>query len=137
MSDRILVFEMAPRDGLQHEARVIPTEDKIALVDALSRSGLKKIETASFVSPKWVPQMADGAEVMAGINRRTGVAYTALTPNTNTGRYNGSSRSASKTPPLRKPTVSAAPTAPIRLRAGVPSSRPSIKVGNAATGMTR
>ena len=81
MSDRVLVFEMAPRDGLQHEARVIPTEDKIALVDALSRSGLEKIETASFVSPKWVPQMADGAEVMAGINRRTGVAYTALTPN--------------------------------------------------------
>lgn len=81
MSDRVLVFEMAPRDGLQHVARVIPTEDKIALVDALSRSGLGKIEAASFVSPKWVPQMADGAEVMAGINRRAGVAYTALTPN--------------------------------------------------------
>ncbi len=81
MSDRVLVFEMAPRDGLQHEARVIPTKDKIALVDALSRSGLGKIETASFVSPRWVPQMADGAEVMAGINRRAGAAYTALTPN--------------------------------------------------------
>ncbi|MYH58806.1 MAG: hydroxymethylglutaryl-CoA lyase [Boseongicola sp. SB0675_bin_26] len=81
MSDRALVFEMAPRDGLQHEARVIPTKDKIALVDALSRSGLGKIETASFVSPRWVPQMADGAEVMAGINRRAGAAYTALTPN--------------------------------------------------------
>lgn len=81
MSDRVLVFEMAPRDGLQNEAHVIPTEDKIALVDALSGSGLGKIETASFVSPKWVPQMADGAEVMAGITRRAGVAYTALTPN--------------------------------------------------------
>ena len=81
MSDRVLVFEMAPRDGLQNEARVIPTEDKIALVDALSGSGLGKIETASFVSPKWVPQMADSAEVMAGITRRAGVAYTALTPN--------------------------------------------------------
>ena len=81
MSDRVLVFEMAPRDGLQNEARVIPTRDKIALVDALSRSGLGKIETASFVSPKWVPQMADGTEVMAGITRRAGVAYTALTPN--------------------------------------------------------
>ncbi|MDE0211323.1 MAG: hydroxymethylglutaryl-CoA lyase [Boseongicola sp.] len=81
MSDRVLVFEMAPRDGLQNEARVIPTEDKIALVDALSGSGLGKIETASFVSPKWVPQMADGAEVMAGITRRADVAYTALTPN--------------------------------------------------------
>ena len=81
MSDRVLVFEMAPRDGLQNEARVIPTEDKIALVDALTESGLGKIETASFVSPKWVPQMADGAEVMAGVTRRAGVAYTALTPN--------------------------------------------------------
>ena len=81
MSDRVLVFEMAPRDGLQNEERIIPTADKIALVDALSRSGLGKIESASFVSPKWVPQMADGAEVMAGITRRAGVAYTALTPN--------------------------------------------------------
>ena len=81
MSDQVLVFEMAPRDGLQNEERIIPTEDKIALVDALSRSGLGKIETASFVSPKWVPQMADGAEVMTGITRRAGVAYTALTPN--------------------------------------------------------
>ncbi|MXX89575.1 MAG: hydroxymethylglutaryl-CoA lyase [Boseongicola sp. SB0677_bin_26] len=81
MSDRVLVFEMAPRDGLQNEARVIPTKDKITLVDALSGSGIQKIETASFVSPKWVPQMADGAEVMAGITRRAGAAYTALTPN--------------------------------------------------------
>ena len=81
MSDRVLVFEMAPRDGLQNEARVIPTKDKITLVDALSSSGIQKIETASFVSPKWVPQMADGAEVMAGITRRAGAAYTALTPN--------------------------------------------------------
>lgn len=81
MSDRVLVFEMAPRDGLQNEARVIPTKDKIALVDALSGAGIQKIETASFVSPKWVPQMADGAEVMARITRRAGTAYTALTPN--------------------------------------------------------
>ncbi len=81
MSDRVLVFEMAPRDGLQNEVRVIPTKDKITLVDALSGSGIQKIETASFVSPKWVPQMADGAEVMAGITRRAGAAYTALTPN--------------------------------------------------------
>ncbi len=81
MSDRVLVFEMAPRDGLQNVSRVIPTRDKIALVDALSGTGLRKIETASFVSPKRVPQMADGSEVMAGIARRAGVAYTALTPN--------------------------------------------------------
>ena len=81
MSDHVHLFEMAPRDGLQNEARAIPTSDKITLVDLLSATGLKKIETASFVSPKWVPQMADGAEVLAGIMRRAGVAYTALTPN--------------------------------------------------------
>lgn len=81
MSDRVLLFEMAPRDGLQNEPRAISTADKIALVDLLSATGLKKIETASFVSPKWVPQMADGAEVMAGIARARGVSYTALVPN--------------------------------------------------------
>lgn len=81
MSDPVRLFEMAPRDGLQNEARLIPTADKIALVDMLSATGLKKIETASFVSPKWVPQMADGTQVLAGIVRRAGVSYTALTPN--------------------------------------------------------
>lgn len=81
MSDPVRLFEMAPRDGLQNEARLIPTADKIALVDMLSATGLKKIETASFVSPKWVPQMADGTQVLAGIARRAGVSYTALTPN--------------------------------------------------------
>jgi hydroxymethylglutaryl-CoA lyase len=81
MSDAVRLFEMAPRDGLQNEARIIPTSDKITLVDLLSATGLKKIETASFVSPKWVPQMADGAEVFVGITRRAGVSYTALTPN--------------------------------------------------------
>lgn len=81
MSDKVLLFEMAPRDGLQNEARAISTTDKIKLVDLLSASGLQKIEAASFVSPEWVPQMADSADVMAGITRRKGVAYTALTPN--------------------------------------------------------
>lgn len=81
MSESVLIFEMAPRDGLQNEARAIPTSQKIDLVNRLSATGLRKIETASFVSPKWVPQMADGAEVMAGITRVPGVAYTALTPN--------------------------------------------------------
>ncbi|MCV6591426.1 MAG: hydroxymethylglutaryl-CoA lyase [Silicimonas sp.] len=81
MSETVLIFEMAPRDGLQNEPYKIPTVDKVALVDRLTAAGLRKIETASFVSPKWVPQMADGAEVMAGIHRRQGVAYTALTPN--------------------------------------------------------
>lgn len=81
MSDDILIFEMAPRDGLQNEPGRIATVDKIALVDRLTAAGLRKIETASFVSPRWVPQMADGADVMAGITRKAGVAYTALTPN--------------------------------------------------------
>lgn len=81
MSDKVLLFEMAPRDGLQNEARAISTAEKIKLVDLLSGTGLQKIETASFVSPKWVPQMADSAEVMDGIKRRKGVVYTALTPN--------------------------------------------------------
>ena len=81
MSDKVLLFEMAPRDGLQNEPHAISTADKIALVNLLSATGLQKIETASFVSPKWVPQMADGADVMAGIARTQGVAYTALTPN--------------------------------------------------------
>ncbi len=81
MPDPVTLFEMGPRDGLQNEAELISTEDKIRLVDMLSEAGFAKIETASFVSPKWVPQMADGADVLAGVNRRAGVRYTALTPN--------------------------------------------------------
>ena len=80
-ADTVTIFEMGPRDGLQNEARAIPTGDKIRLVDMLSDCGFTKIETASFVSPKWVPQMADGTEVLAGISRRAGTVYTALTPN--------------------------------------------------------
>lgn len=79
--DEVLIFEMSPRDGLQNEKRPIPTGDKVALVDLLSAAGFRKIETASFVSPKWVPQMSDGAEVMSRIKRRSGTAYTALVPN--------------------------------------------------------
>jgi len=81
MADYVTLFEMGPRDGLQNEAKTIPTTDKITLVDMLSEAGFAKIETASFVSPKWVPQMADGADVSAGVKRREGVRYTALTPN--------------------------------------------------------
>lgn len=81
MPDRVTLFEMGPRDGLQNEARMIPTQDKVRLVDMLTKAGFTKIETASFVSPKWVPQMADGAEVLAGVTRKAGVRYTALTPN--------------------------------------------------------
>ena len=79
--DEVEIFEMGPRDGLQNEPRPIPAADKIALVDLLSQVGFRRIEVTSFVSPKWVPQMADGAEVMAGITRRPGVRYTALAPN--------------------------------------------------------
>jgi hydroxymethylglutaryl-CoA lyase len=77
----VTIYEVGPRDGLQNEARQIPTADKIRLVDLLSAAGLRKIEVTSFVSPKWVPQMADAAEVMAGIARAPGVTYAALTPN--------------------------------------------------------
>ncbi|MZR14000.1 hydroxymethylglutaryl-CoA lyase [Maritimibacter sp. DP07] len=79
--DEVELVEMGPRDGLQNEKRLIPAEEKIALVDALSQAGFRRIEVASFVSPKWVPQMADGAEVLAGIKRAEGVSYMALTPN--------------------------------------------------------
>ncbi|MEM7685398.1 MAG: hydroxymethylglutaryl-CoA lyase [Pseudomonadota bacterium] len=79
--EMVTIFEMGPRDGLQNEARMIPTEEKIKLVDMLSECGFRKIETVSFVSPKWVPQMGDGADVMAGITRMPGILYTGLTPN--------------------------------------------------------
>jgi hydroxymethylglutaryl-CoA lyase len=81
MSNRVTIYEVSPRDGLQNEARPIPTADKVALVDLLTTCGFEYIEVASFVSPKWVPQMADGAEVLAGIARAPGVVYAALTPN--------------------------------------------------------
>lgn len=81
MGDFVEIVEVGPRDGLQNEARPVPTREKIALVDRLSRAGFRRIEAASFVSPKLVPQMADGAEVLAGIERSPRVRYVALTPN--------------------------------------------------------
>lgn len=81
MADRVRLYEVGPRDGLQNEPRPIATADKIALIDALSACGFSHIESASFVSPKAVPQMADGAAVLAGIARAPGVVYAALTPN--------------------------------------------------------
>lgn len=81
MAERVEIVEMAPRDGLQNEPRPIATADKIALVDLLGRAGFRRIEVTSFVSPKWLPQLADAAAVMAGIDRVPGVAYTVLTPN--------------------------------------------------------
>lgn len=81
MSDFVRVVEVGPRDGLQNEKTPIATPDKIALVDRLSATGLRTIEATSFVSPQWVPQLADAAEVMAGIHRLDGVAYPVLVPN--------------------------------------------------------
>ena len=81
MHKQVEIFEVGPRDGLQNEKRDIPIAEKIALIDLLSRAGFSRIEVASFVSPKWVPQMAGSADVLAGIKRVDGVSYTALTPN--------------------------------------------------------
>ncbi len=78
---RVTLYEVGPRDGLQAETQVLTVEDKVALIDALSASGLSHIEAASFVSPKWVPQMADAAAIMAGIARKDSIVYSALTPN--------------------------------------------------------
>lgn len=81
MPKRVSIVEVGPRDGLQNEAEPIATAAKLELIDRLGTAGLKRIEAASFVSPKWVPQMADHREVMTGIRRRPGVIYSALTPN--------------------------------------------------------
>jgi len=77
----VSIVEVAPRDGLQNEAAPIPTAEKIAFVDRLAAAGHRTIEVGAFVSPKWVPQMADAAEVYAGIRKRAGVAYPVLVPN--------------------------------------------------------
>lgn len=78
---KVLITEVGPRDGLQNEQGEVPTAAKIALVNHLVESGLSRIEVTSFVSPKWVPQMADAAEVYQGISKKPGVKYIALTPN--------------------------------------------------------
>jgi hydroxymethylglutaryl-CoA lyase len=77
----VRVVEVGPRDGLQNESALVETAQKIAFVDALSAAGHTAIEVTAFVSPKWVPQMADAAAVLAGISRRPGVRYSALVPN--------------------------------------------------------
>lgn len=77
----VRLVEVGPRDGLQNEAQPISVADKVRLVDDLTEAGLAYIEVGSFVSPKWVPQMAGSAEVFAGIQQRPGVTYAALAPN--------------------------------------------------------
>ena len=81
LPSRVKLVDVGPRDGLQNEKQPVPAAVKIELVHRLQEAGLKEIEVTSFVSPKWVPQMADNAQVMAGIVRRPGVRYSVLTPN--------------------------------------------------------
>jgi hydroxymethylglutaryl-CoA lyase len=81
MPSKVKLVDVGPRDGLQNEKEPVPAEVKIGLVHRLQDAGLKNIEVTSFVSPKWVPQMADNAQVMAGIERRKDVCYSVLTPN--------------------------------------------------------
>ena len=78
---QVKIVEVGPRDGLQNEVAIVPTAVKIEFIDLLTGAGLPSIEATSFVSPKWVPQMADNASVMAGIKQRAGVSYQVLTPN--------------------------------------------------------
>lgn len=80
MADTVRIVEVGPRDGLQNE-HTVSTAAKVALINALSQTGLTNIEAGSFVSPKWVPQMADSSDVMAQIKRQAGITYSALTPN--------------------------------------------------------
>ncbi|WP_133498570.1 hydroxymethylglutaryl-CoA lyase [Cognatilysobacter terrigena] len=81
MSDVVRIVEVGPRDGLQNEKAIIETADKIALIDRLSATGLPVVEATSFVSPKWVPQLADAADVYRGITRRANIDYPVLVPN--------------------------------------------------------
>jgi len=78
---QVRIVEVGPRDGLQNEKQIIPTAIKIQLIEKLAEAGLRYIEAGSFVNPKWVPQMADSAEVFSGIDRKPDVTYAALTPN--------------------------------------------------------
>lgn len=81
MPKRVTVYEVGPRDGLQNESSLVPTSDKIAFIDALAHTGLTRIEITSFVSPRWIPQLADGREVAEGVKRPEGVHMSALVPN--------------------------------------------------------
>ncbi|HXD06870.1 MAG TPA: hydroxymethylglutaryl-CoA lyase [Burkholderiaceae bacterium] len=81
LPSRVTLVDVGPRDGLQNEQQPVSAANKIELVHRLQAAGLREIEVTSFVSPKWVPQMADNAEVMAGVKRRAGVRYSVLTPN--------------------------------------------------------
>jgi hydroxymethylglutaryl-CoA lyase len=81
MPARATIYEVGPRDGLQNEARLVPTPDKVAFIDALAATGLQHIEITSFVNPKWIPQLADGGEVARAVKRHQDVAFSCLVPN--------------------------------------------------------
>jgi hydroxymethylglutaryl-CoA lyase len=81
LPERVTIVEVGPRDGLQNEPGTVPTDVKIAFIDRLARTGLQVVEATSFVSPRWVPQLADAAEVLAGIDPVDGVRYPVLVPN--------------------------------------------------------
>ena len=81
LPQKIRIVEVGPRDGLQNEAKTVPADEKVKLIEALGRAGLKTVEAGSFVSPKWVPQMADTAEVLAGLDLRSETSYPVLVPN--------------------------------------------------------
>lgn len=77
----VSIYEVSPRDGLQNEAAQVATHSKVRLIEALLESGLRRVEIASFVSPKWIPQLADGEQVARLIGEREGAAFSALCPN--------------------------------------------------------
>jgi len=77
----VVIVEVGPRDGLQNEKAKIPTDKKVEFINKLSETGLKRIEVTSFVSPKWVPQLADAKDVMKQIKRKPAIRYSTLTPN--------------------------------------------------------
>ena len=108
----VRIVEVGPRDGLQNEAQPVATADKIELIRQLSLTGLRTIEATSFVSPRWVPQLADAAEVYAGIERRPGIAYPVLVPNEQ-GYDRARAVGVQKwrcSPPPRKPSTAPTPT---------------------------
>jgi hydroxymethylglutaryl-CoA lyase len=81
MADRVRIVEVGPRDGLQNEKTILPAAQKIELIERLADTGLPSVEATSFVSPKWVPQLADAAEVFSGLRRKSGIGYPVLVPN--------------------------------------------------------
>jgi hydroxymethylglutaryl-CoA lyase len=87
LPERVCIVEVGPRDGLQNEPQAVSVEVKAALIEALADAGLATIEAGSFVSPRWVPQMAETAEVLARLRRRPGVSYPVLVPAPARGRW--------------------------------------------------